>query len=108
MPSSRLACFLLLAWLFPASGGATIHYSISLSDRATGHFLVRMAIPGVQDSLEVDMPVWNALYQVRDFASRIEHLHAATPSGDALALQRLTPHSWRVGPASGTVVVDYS
>ncbi|HKO03517.1 MAG TPA: PDZ domain-containing protein, partial [Candidatus Acidoferrales bacterium] len=87
---------------------ATIRYSISLSGRANGRFLVRMEVPNVQDSLEVDMPVWNALYQVRDFASRIEQLHAATPSGGPLALRRLTPHSWRVSGASGAVVLDYS
>jgi predicted metalloprotease with PDZ domain len=107
-PTIRVACLLLVTWLFPVPAGATIRYTISLSGRASSRFLVRMEVPAVQDSFEVDMPVWNALYQVRDFASRIEQLHAATPSGDFVALQRLTPHSWRVGPASGTVVLDYA
>jgi len=108
MPANRLACFLLMAGLLPAPAGATIHYSISLSARAAGRFQVHMEVPRVQDSFEVDMPVWNALYQVRDFASRIEQLHAATPTGGNVALRRLTPHSWRLGPVSGTVVLDYS
>ncbi len=108
MPATRLACLLLLAVFLPAPAGATIRYSISLSARAAGRFQVHMEVPLVQDSLEVDMPVWNALYQVRDFASRIEQLHAATPAGGVVPLRRLTPHSWRLGPASGTVVLDYS
>jgi len=108
MRATRLACFLLMTWLSPLPAGATIRYSISVSARASGHFLVRMEVPSVQDSLEVDMPVWNALYQVRDFASRIEQLHATTPAGGDVLLRRLTAHSWRLGPAAGTVVLEYS
>lgn len=67
-----------------------------------------MEIPNVDGSLELHMPVWNALYQVRDFASRIEQLHASTPEGDPVPLTRVTPHSWRAGPVSGTLVLDYS
>ncbi|HMD32632.1 MAG TPA: hypothetical protein VKG84_12040, partial [Candidatus Acidoferrales bacterium] len=100
-----------MACLFPAPAAATVRYSISLSDRSAGRFHVRMEVPAVDGSLEVDMPVWNALYQVRDFASRIEGLHAQLPTGAAVPLRRLTPHSWRAGAlpgaAKGTVVLEY-
>jgi len=110
----RLACLILLAALFPLPTRATIRYSVGLDARASSRFRVRMEIPPAQNSspatFEVDMPVWNALYQIRDFASRIEQLHAATPTGDPIPLQRLTPHSWRVGPAPGSasIVLEYS
>ncbi len=67
-----------------------------------------MEVPDVDGSIELDMPAWNGLYQIRDFASRIEELRATTAAGAAVALTRVTPHSWRVGPVSGTVVLDYS
>jgi predicted metalloprotease with PDZ domain len=67
-----------------------------------------MEIPEANDATELDMPVWNGLYQVREFASRILALHVATLSGGLVPLRRLTPHSWMAGPAAGTLVVDYS
>jgi predicted metalloprotease with PDZ domain len=98
----------VLSLLSSAPAAATIHYSISLAERSTNHFHVRMDIPNVQGPLELDMPVWNGLYQIRDFAARISELHAQTPFGAAVPLVRLTPHSWRAGPVSGTLVLDYS
>ena len=99
---------LILCVLWPATASATIRYSISLADRETHEFRVRMEIPDVPSTIELDMPVWNALYQVRDFAARISHLRAETASGAAVTLVRLTPHSWRAGPVTGSLVLDYS
>ncbi len=98
----------ILSCLSAASASATIRYTISLADRDTHQFHVRMEIPEVQSPLELDMPVWNGLYQIRDFASRISQLRAETPSGAAVPLVRLTPHSWRAGPVTGALVLDYS
>jgi predicted metalloprotease with PDZ domain len=108
-PALRLRLFVLLLFTgLPAlSAHATIRYSISLSERSSSRFHVRMEVPALADSVEVDMPVWNALYQVRDFAHRIERLHAELPSGAPAPLRRLTPHSWRAGPASEGLVLDY-
>ena len=105
VPCVVMVCFCVSLCASPAS--ATIHYSVSLAARETHEFHVRMEIPGVEGALELDMPVWNALYQVRDFAARISELHAETPSGAAVPLVRLTPHSWRAGPCTGTLVLDY-
>jgi predicted metalloprotease with PDZ domain len=97
--------FLLL--YFPGSAHATVRYSISLAARDSHEFHVRMEIPDVQAPLEIDMPVWNGLYQVRDFAARISQLRAESTAGGAVSFVRLTPHSWRAGPVSGPLVLDY-
>ena len=108
--SYAFSVFILASWLLflAAPSSATIRYSISLSARSSNHFQVHMEIPDVEGPLEIDMPVWNALYQVRDFASRIEQLHGATSTGEPVSLTRLTPHSWRAAIVSGTLVLDYS
>lgn len=98
---------LLFSFFFPRSASATIRYSVSLSARSSNRFHVRMEIPHAQGPLELDMPVWNGLYQVRDFAARISFLRAETPPGAAVPLVRLTPHSWRAGPITGALVLDY-
>ena len=105
LPSLLSLCFLVLLSATPAS--ATVRYSVSLAARDSHQFHVRMEIPDVQGALELEMPVWNGLYQIRDFAARISQLHAETPSGAAIPLVRLTPHSWTAGPASGALVLDY-
>jgi predicted metalloprotease with PDZ domain len=107
-PAFRLTCFLLLAGLFPLRAEAAIRYSISLAGRAENRFRVRMEIPNANNETELDMPVWNGLYQVREFASRIVALHAATLEGVAIPLRRITPHSWLAGHVGGTLVVQYS
>jgi len=104
----RLAGLLLLAALAPLRAAATIHYTISLANRAENRFGVRMEIPDANQATELDMPVWNGLYQVREFASRILELHASTAAGTAISLRRLTPHSWLAGPAGGRLIVEYS
>jgi len=100
--------FAVLFFCFAQPARATIRYSVSLASRSSSHFQVHMEVPNLDGSLEFDMPAWNALYQIRDFASRIEELHATTPSGGVVLLTRLTPHSWRAGPVSGTLLLDYS
>jgi predicted metalloprotease with PDZ domain len=54
-----------------------------------------MIIPGAQGGVTVQMPAWNALYQIRDFAYRISDFRAADASG-ALPVARLDKQTWRV------------
>ena len=96
-----------MALLAATPASATIRYSVSLANRSGSRFHVRMEVPAVHGSLDVAMPVWNALYQVRDFASRIEQLHAEQAPASPVILRRTSPHSWQAGPASGTVTFDY-
>ena len=53
------------------------------------------------------MPVWNALYQVRNFAANVEDVRAQDASGGSG--QRPTDQDQRVGDhgAPGCVVVSY-
>ncbi len=67
---SVLIALLLVA--APASSFAAIDYTISLAD-PTHHHLVEVQIflpPGAAER-EIQLPVWNALYQVRDFAQYV-------------------------------------
>lgn len=92
--------------LFPRASSATIRYSISLAQRERNLFHVTMSVPGVDRELVVAMPVWNALYQVRDFAARMERLSARDAAGAPLAVAKSDPQTWHLA-ARGTVTLDY-
>jgi predicted metalloprotease with PDZ domain len=95
---------LVLSLAGPA--GAAIEYSVSLEQRSEHVFQVMMTIPDVADGVEVQMPAWNALYQVRDFASRVMEVRARDAAGKRLAVEKRNLHTWHV-TGSGTVRISY-
>ena len=61
-----------------------------------------MIIPAVRGNVTVQMPAWNALYQIRDFAYRVTDFHATGASGNALPVRRLDKETWRIeAPTNG-------
>jgi predicted metalloprotease with PDZ domain len=92
----------LLALASAAPAGATIRYDISLAHPAQHQFHVATTIPGVKGSVVVQMPAWNALYQIRDFAYRVSDFRATDASRNALPVRRLDKQTWRIEvPAGG-------
>ena len=53
------------------------------------------------------MPVWNALYQVRDFAQYVSDIRARDSKDQPLPVIALDKSSWQVGAAEGCAVIDY-
>jgi len=64
-----------------------------------------MTIPDVKDFVTVQMPAWNALYEIRDFASHVSQVKAANESGP-LPIEKLDKQTWRV-TGSGTITISY-
>jgi predicted metalloprotease with PDZ domain len=94
---------------------ATIRYEISLAHPAQHQFHVAMIIPDVKGSVTVQMPAWNALYQIRDFAYRVSDFRATDDASAALAVRRLDKETWRIEapnrPAGGRppeIRIEYS
>ncbi|PYU31140.1 MAG: hypothetical protein DMG31_12735 [Acidobacteria bacterium] len=100
-----------LVFLWPARARATIRYEISLAHPAQHQFHVTMIVPGVQGSVVVQMPAWNALYQIRDFAYRVSDFRAADASRNALLVRRLDKETWRVEGlvgGQGEIRIEYA
>ena len=53
------------------------------------------------------MPVWNALYQVRDFAENIERVTAEDSSGAPVTVRNTKTSEWEISAPAGCVVVSY-
>jgi predicted metalloprotease with PDZ domain len=96
--------FVCALWLATPSG-ATIRYEVSLSHPEQHLFHVTMTIPEVSGEVEVEIPAWNALYQIRDFSSHIQHMEASVGSAKALA-EKVDKQTWRV-TGRGTITVRY-
>ena len=85
---------------------ATINYSVSLSHPERHIFGVTMRIPNVRDQVTLQLPAWNALYQIRDFASHMMQVTANDGQGHSLPLRKLDKQTWSVS-GNGNVTVTY-
>jgi predicted metalloprotease with PDZ domain len=86
---------------------AEIRYSVSLADRATHKFQVTMTVPDVRGRLVVAMPAWNATYQIRDFAERVEDVRATRAGNEArLPIRDVDQQTWGIS-GSGTIQISY-
>jgi predicted metalloprotease with PDZ domain len=102
-----LACALLF---FAVAAHATIQYTISL-DRTEEHiFDVTVMIPDVHGSVIIQMPAWNATYQIRDFASRIQNFRAFKgpyEKLESIPFTELDKQTWRI-TGEGKITLEYS
>lgn len=101
------AGILAVAFLFVAPAHATIDYTVSLSHPERHIFGVTMRIPNVRDQVTLQMPAWNALYQIRDFSSHMMQVTAKDDAGHTLPLRKLDKQTWSVS-GTGMVILSYS
>ena len=62
---------------------ATIRYTVSLEHPERHVFHVSMEIPDVTGEVTVQMPAWNALYQIRDFSAHVREVEAFAGSNQS-------------------------
>ena len=82
-------------------------YFVSLAD--TGRHLAHVSIRLGEGSgvRTLDMPVWNALYQVRNFAASVENVQAHDASGAEVIARKTNTSQWEITAPPGCVVVSY-
>jgi predicted metalloprotease with PDZ domain len=97
----------LAALLFTARPArATIDYSVSVANSERHLFGVSMRVPNVHDRVLLQMPAWNALYQIRDFSSHMMQVAAKDEAGRTLPTLKLDKQTWQV-TGNGTLTVSY-
>ncbi len=108
--SPRTIRALLPALLFlcgSALSQAPVHYIISLASPERHLVRVTMEFPSGPDARELQLPVWNALYQVRDFAQYINWIRAEDASGRPLELTALNESRWSVHGSERGSRIEY-
>jgi predicted metalloprotease with PDZ domain len=88
------------------AGNQAIRYEISLQNPERHLFHVLMKIPDVAGELTVQLPAWNALYQIRDFSSHVQQVEAHVGT-EAVPVEKADKQTWKIR-ADGTVRIDYA
>jgi predicted metalloprotease with PDZ domain len=101
----RNLLLLLLILSLPTFAGATISYQLSLANPFQHLFHVTIDVPDVHGDLTLQMPAWNALYEIRDFSSRVQRVEAFTGS-HALPIEKVDKLTWHIR-GEGMVTVRY-
>ncbi len=92
--------------LFARPAHATIDYAVSVAHPEKHIFEVTVHVPNVRDHVILQMPAWNALYQIRDFASHIMQVTARNEAGNTLPILKLDKQTWQVS-GNGAFNVSY-
>src|SRR5260370_36185308 len=88
-----------------SGASATIRYAVSVEHPERHIFQVAMEIPEVTGEVTVQMPAWNALYQIRDFSAHVREAEAFAGANPA-ALETMDKLTWRITGAATSTIRD--
>jgi predicted metalloprotease with PDZ domain len=106
LPRHFLRIALLLGIALSPSYAVT-SYTISLASPDQHLVEVQIILPEGPAQRELQLPVWNALYQVRDFAQYVNWVRARDRAGRGLAVRMLDKSRWQITGAQDGAVVEY-
>jgi predicted metalloprotease with PDZ domain len=86
---------------------ANVAYTISLANPEEHLAHVQIILPAGHPAHELQLPVWNALYQIRDFSQYVNWIRARDRAGSALAVRELDKSRWQIEGTTNGAVVEY-
>ncbi len=99
-PSSAMIARLLVLWGLPlfVLGAEPVRYVLRFPDAQAHYVDVEAEFPAEgRTELLLFMPVWTpGSYLVREYARNVVTLTAATATGDALAVEKVSKNRWRI------------
>jgi len=101
------ALFLSAAVAFTQVPPAQLSYTVSLANPEQHLVEVRITLPPGPSDRELQLPVWNALYQIRDFSQYINWIRAKDRAGNPLVVHELNKSRWQIHETSPGAVVEY-
>ncbi|MFZ0310762.1 MAG: hypothetical protein WAL89_21510 [Candidatus Sulfotelmatobacter sp.] len=105
--SRQILRWALLIWIAAAAANAATNYTISLASPGQHLVEVQILLPQGPEQRELQLPVWNALYQVRDFAKYVNWVRAKDRAGSALPVRQVDKSRWQIAGAQDGAVVEY-
>jgi predicted metalloprotease with PDZ domain len=112
------ACSRILRWVLVATVlvlpstliaqlPASVGYTISLASPEQHLVEVQIILPAGKAQRELQLPVWNALYQIRDFAQYVNWIRAKDRSGVSLVVGEINKSRWLISGAESGAIVNY-
>jgi predicted metalloprotease with PDZ domain len=92
---------------FSAFAQSPTAYTISLAESAQHLVDVQISLPPGPAQRELQLPVWNALYQIRDFSQYVNWIGAKDRSGKELTVRQLDKSRWQIQNAGAGAIVAY-
>jgi predicted metalloprotease with PDZ domain len=107
--SALLIAVATLLFALPASAQphTAIHYTITLTNPSEHLMEVALALPPGPNQRELQLPVWNATYQIRDFSEYVQWLRARAPNGAPLPTHKLNKSRWQIDGLAQGGTVEY-
>jgi predicted metalloprotease with PDZ domain len=90
-----------------ARSSAATNYTIALANPEQHLVEVQIILPEGAAQRELQMPVWNALYQVRDFSQYVNWVRAKDRAGRPIPLREINKSRWQLSGAEGGAIVEY-
>jgi len=84
-----------------------VAYVVDLSSPEQHLVDVQILLPAGAAQRELQLPVWNALYQIRDFAQFVNRIHAKDRAGNPLPVHEEDKSRWQVQGAERGAIVEY-
>src|SRR5271156_3468576 len=106
-PARQFVYLILLFCVALAPSYAATNYAITLANPGQHLVEVQLLLPEGSARRELQLPVWNALYQVRDFAQYVNWVRAKDRAGQPLAVRKLDKSRWQISGAERGAVVEY-
>ena len=98
---------LALAPFCAAQSPPPVSYTVALSSPAQHLVNVQITLPAGPPQRELQLPVWNALYQVRNFAQYVNWVRAKDRAGKPLPVRECDKSRWQIQGAAGGAVIEY-
>jgi predicted metalloprotease with PDZ domain len=106
-PAGKLVRWAWLLAIAIAPASAATSYTISLANPDEHLVEVQIVLPQGSMQRELQLPVWNALYQIRDFAQYVNWIRAKDRAGQPLSVLKLNKSRWRVNGVQEGAIVEY-
>jgi len=90
-----------------AAPAPPVDYYVSLAKAGEHLVHVRIHLAGTSAQREVQLPAWNALYQIRDFAQNVRRVTAVNGAGESLPVRKIDKTTWRISGAESGAEVEY-
>jgi predicted metalloprotease with PDZ domain len=84
-----------------------VSYTVSLDSPERHLVQVQIILPAGTAQRELQLPVWNALYQIRDFAQFVNWVRAKDRAGNTLPIQQANDSHWQLEGATEGAIVEY-
>ncbi len=101
-----LHLLVLLVISLPVFAQSTL-YTVSLAQAASHLVHVKVGVPAGLSERDIQMPVWDALYQVRDFPQFVNWVRASDNAGHPLDLHNVDKGLWHISGAGSGAQIEY-